>query len=239
MTPYICDPETLRRAGAGDREAMEQVVSTNLGLVKSIAVRFVGRGVELEDLIQIGTIGMIKAIRGFLPDKECKFTTYAVPLIMGEIRRFLRDDGWIKISRDTKALAVAIFRFTEEYEKKEGKSPSLDLICSELGVSEEKAAMALSSARPALSLYEEDEATGFSPEKVIGEDNIEDAIGKIALREAVAALPEEERKLIELRYFKSLTQSQTARFLGCTQVKVSREEKRILRKMREEFFSAS
>ncbi len=239
MTPYINDPETLLLAKEGDREAMEKIVSTNLGLVKSIALRFTGRGVELEDLIQIGTMGMIKAIRGFLPEKDCKFTTYAVPLIMGEIKRFLRDDGWIKISRETKSLAASIFRFTEEYEKKEGKSPTLDLICSALAVSEEKAVMALESARPALSLYEEDEATGFSPEKIIGEDNIEEALGKIALREAVAALPKNERMLIELRYFKSLTQAQTARFLGCTQVKVSREEKRILKKMREEFFSAS
>lgn len=239
MTPFINDPDTLRLAKEGDQEAMEKIVSTNLGLVKSIAIRFVGRGAELEDLIQIGTIGMIKAVRGFLPDKECKFTTYAVPLICGEIKRFLRDDGWIKISRDTKALAAAIFRFTEEYEKKEGKSPALDLICTSLGVSEEKAVLALESARPALSLYEEDENTGFSPEKIIGEDNIEDAIGKIALREAVQALPEKERLLIELRYFKSLTQSQTAEFLGCTQVRVSREEKRILKKMRDEFFSAS
>lgn len=239
MTPYISDPETLRLAKEGDQSAMEEIVSSNLGLVKSIALRFLGRGVDAEDLIQIGTIGMIKAIRGFLPDKECKFTTYAVPLIMGEIKRFLRDDGWIKISRDTKALAAAIFRFTEEYEKKEGKSPTLDVICSSLHASEEKVALALSSARPALSLYEEDENTGFSPEKIIGEDNIEDAIGKIALREAVAALPKEERALIELRYFKSLTQAQTALILGCTQVKVSREEKRILKKMREEFFSSS
>ena len=108
---YVCDPQTLSLAKSGDEEAKRLVVETNLGLVKSIALRFTGRGVELEDLIQIGTVGMLKAILGFDPDKECRFTTYAVPLIMGEIRRFLRDDGWIKISRETKTCAAKIFRF--------------------------------------------------------------------------------------------------------------------------------
>ena len=123
MPDYISDPETLLSAQNGDEKAMERIVSTNLGLVKSIAMRFVGRGVEAEDLIQIGTVGMIKAIRGFQVEKECKFTTYAVPLIMGEIKRFLRDDGWIKISRETRANGAKIFRFTEEYEKKRGEKP--------------------------------------------------------------------------------------------------------------------
>jgi len=235
MNPYINDPETISRAKDGDEHAMEQVVSTNLGLVKGIALRFVGRGAELEDLIQIGTIGMIKAILGFDPERECRFTTYAVPLITGEIKRFLRDDGWIKISRETKQNAVRIFRFIEEYEKKEGVSPTMECICQQTGLEEEKVVFAMESARPALSLYEEDENTGFSPEKIVGEDNIEEAIGKIALREAVESLPEMERKLILLRYFKFLTQEQTARILGMTQVKVSREEKRILKKLREYF----
>lgn len=237
MPEYINDPDTLLAAKNGDAYAMEQVVSSNLGLVKSIALRFVGRGVETEDLIQIGTVGMIKAIRGFQREKECRFTTYAVPHIMGEIKRFLRDDGWIKISRETKANAARIFRFTEEYEKKEGKSPTMEIICAALDLTEEKAVMALDASRPALSLYEEDENTGFSPEKIIGEDNIEKAIGTLALREAVDALPQGERNLIRLRYFKGLTQEQTARLLGLSQVKVSREEKRILKKMREEFYS--
>ncbi len=234
---YVCDPETLSLAKSGDEEAKRLVVETNLGLVKSIALRFTGRGVELEDLIQIGTVGMLKAILGFDPDKECRFTTYAVPLIMGEIRRFLRDDGWIKISRETKSNAVKIFRFTEEYEKKNGVSPTLETVCRETGLSEEKVALALESSRPALSLYESDEETGFSPEKVIGEDNIEKASLSIALRELVFSLPEEEKKLIVLRYFKGLTQEQTARMLGMSQVKVSREEKRILGKLRKNFYS--
>ena len=234
---YVCDPQTLSLAKSGDEEAKRLVVETNLGLVKSIALRFTGRGVELEDLIQIGTVGMLKAILGFDPDKECRFTTYAVPLIMGEIRRFLRDDGWIKISRETKTCAAKIFRFTEEYEKKNGTSPTMETLCFETGLSEEKVVLALESARPALSLYESDEETGFSPEKIIGEDNIEKAALSIALREVVDALPEEERKLIVLRYFKNLTQQQTARMLGISQVKVSREEKRILGKMRQNFYS--
>ena len=239
MSAHICDPGTLLAAQNGDEQAMEAVVSSNLGLVKSIALRFAGRGVETEDLIQIGTLGMIKAIRGFQADKECKFTTYAVPLILGEIKRFLRDDGWIKISRDTRTNGAKIFRFTEEYEKKEGKSPTMEVICSALELSEEKVVLALEASRPALSLYAEDENTGFSPEKIVGEDNIERLTDTLALREAVAALPKREGNLIRLRYFHNLTQEQTARLLGMTQVKVSREEKRILKKMREEFFSAS
>ncbi|MBQ3076174.1 MAG: sigma-70 family RNA polymerase sigma factor [Clostridia bacterium] len=233
MPDYISDPETLLAAQKGDERAMEQVVSSNLGLVKSIALRFTGRGVETEDLIQIGTLGMIKAIRGFQVEKECKFTTYAVPLIMGEIKRFLRDDGWIKISRETRTNGAKIFRFTEEYEKKEGKSPTMEIICAALELSEEKVVLALEASRPALSLYAEDENTGFSPEKIIGEDNIERITTTLALREAVSALPEKEGALIRLRYFHSLTQEQTARMLGMTQVKVSREEKKILKKMRE------
>lgn len=239
MTPYINDTKSLLLAAAGDQDAMEKVILSNMGLVKSIALRFTGRGAEMEDLVQIGTVGMIKAVKGFCPDKGCQFTTYAVPLIMGEIKRFLRDDGWIKISREIKSDAARIFRFTEEYEKREGKSPTMEEICAALSLSEEKVVLALESARPALSLYEEDEDTGFSVEKMVGEDNMEEVANKIALQEAVRALPQKEKRLIELRYFKSLTQQQTARVLGLSQVKVSREEKRILKKMREEFFSAS
>lgn len=239
MPDYISDPETLLSAQNGDEKAMERIVSTNLGLVKSIAMRFVGRGVEAEDLIQIGTVGMIKAIRGFQVEKECKFTTYAVPLIMGEIKRFLRDDGWIKISRETRANGAKIFRFTEEYEKKEGKSPTMETICSALDLSEDKVVLALEASRPALSLYAEDESTGFSPEKIVGEDNIEKLTDTLALREAIKSLPKSEGKLITLRYFHNLTQEQIARLLGMTQVKVSREEKRILQKLRSLFISAS
>ena len=232
MTDYVSDPETLLAARDGDACAMERVVSSNLGLVKSIALRFVGMGVEIEDLIQIGTVGMIKAIHGFQVEKECKFTTYAVPMILGEIKRFLRDDGWIKISRETRTNGAKIFRFTEDYEKKEGKSPTMEIICTALELPEDKVVLALEAARPALSLYAEDENTGFSPEKIVGEDNIEKITDTLALQEAVAALPCEEGKLISLRYFHNLTQEQTARILGMTQVKVSREEKRILKKMR-------
>ena len=239
MPEYITDPETLLAAKNGDEEAMERVVSSNLGLVKSIALRFTGRGVEAEDLIQIGSLGMIKAIRGFQAEKECKFTTYAVPLIMGEIKRFLRDDGWIKISRETRANGARIFRFTEDYEKKEGKSPTMETICAALELPEDKVVLAMEASRPALSLYAEDENTGFSPEKIVVEDNIEKITDTLALREAVKALPAPEGKLIALRYFHNLTQEQTARLLGMTQVKVSREEKRVLQKLRTHFFSAS
>lgn len=232
---HVNDPETMSLAAGGDPEAMERVVTSNLGLVKSIALRFAGRGVELEDLIQIGTVGMIKAVLGFDPERECRFTTFAVPHIMGEIKRFFRDDGWIKIGRETKQNAAKIFRFTEEYEKKNGFSPTLEIICKETGLDGEKVVFAMESARPALSLYEEDESTGFSPEKVIGEDSMESVVGKIAVEQAVGKLPDLERRIILLRYYKNLTQEQTARVLGLSQVKISREEKRIIGKLRKEF----
>ena len=166
------------------------------------------------------------------------FTAFG-PYILGEIRRHFRDDGWIKVSRDTRADAARIFRFTEEYEKREGKSPTMEEICASLHLSEERAVFAMESARPALSLNAQDEETGFSPEAILGEDPTEKITGVIALHEAVKALPPEERKLIVLRYFRFLTQEETARRLGLSQVKVSREEKRILKKMRENYFSAS
>ena len=232
---YVNDPETLRLAVAGRKDAMEQVVCTNLGLVKSIALRFVGRGVELEDLIQIGTVGMIKAIRGFDPEKECRFTTYAVPLIMGEIKRFLRDDGPLKVGREIKRNGHRIRVFCEEYEKKTGQAPTVEIICRETGLTEEDAVLAMEASRPTVSLFSGEEEGGVSLLDTVGEDSMEKAVMGIALREAVTALPEEERKLICLRYFKSLTQAQTARILGMTQVKVSREEKRIIGKLRASF----
>lgn len=234
-TSYVNDADSIRRAKAGDACAMEEVVTTNLGLVKSIALRFVGRGAELEDLIQIGTIGMIRAVLGFDVERECRFTTYAVPMIAGEIKRFLRSDGWIKIGREAKQNAVTIFRFIEEYEKKNGATPTMDIICHATGLDEEKAVFAMEASRPALSLYDEDEETGFSPEKIVGEDKTDQVIGKIAVGQMLTHLAREERALIEMRYFKGMTQEQTARVLHCTQVKVSREEKRILAKLRKEF----
>ncbi len=232
MTPYVNDSETLSRAKNGDKGALEQIVSTNLGLVKSIAARFVGRGCEFEDLMQLGTIGMIKAVYGFEAEKNCRFTTYAVPLIYGEIKRFLRDDGWIKISREAKKQAADIFRFSEEYEKKHGAAPTLQEIGAALGLGEEEMVFAMEASRPQISLYEKDEETGFSPENIIGNDPIEDEVTRLALKEALDTLLPEERKLITLRYEKYLTQEQTARILGVTQVKVSREEKKILQKLR-------
>ncbi len=232
---YINDPETLQAAKSGDETALDTIIRTNLGLVKSLALRHLGRGAELEDLIQIGLIGMIKAVRGFDPEKNCRFTTYAVPLIAGEIKRFLRDDGWIKISREAKQNAARILRFSEEYEKKHGAAPGTGEIAAGLGLTEEEIVFALDASRPQLSLYEKDEETGFSPENAVGEDPFEREIDRLALREAVARLAEPERLLLRLRYEKSLTQEQTARFLGWTQVKVSREEKKILAKLRERF----
>lgn len=234
---YPNDPDTILRAKGGGQEEMTRLVCDNMGLVKSIALRFLGRGVELEDLIQIGTVGMLRAIQGFDPDRACQFTTYAVPMITGEIKRYLRSDGWIKVGREAKRNAAVIFRFIEEYEKKTGASPPMETVCRETGISEEKAVFAMAASRPAVSLDGEDEETGFSPLQMVGADETEAVVGRLALREAVARLEERERAILHLRYDKNLTQQQTARVLGLSQVKVSREEKKILQKLRAEMCS--
>ena len=211
---------------------MTRVIESNLGLVKSVARRFTGRGCDWEDLVQLGTVGMIRAVRGYDPARGCQFTTFAVPHIAGEIRRFLRDDGWIKIGREARENARRIHAFCRDREAATGREPTLMEIGEALGLDEEKIAFALEASRPALSLNAEDPETGFSPEKSAGADNVEEAAGRLMLRELVDALPPEERRIIRCRYYRGLTQSRTAEILGLSQVKVSREEKKILAKLR-------
>ncbi len=160
---YINDPETLLAAKSGDETALDTIIRTNLGLVKSLALRHLGRGAELEDLIQIGLIGMIKAVRGFDPEKNCRFTTYAVPLIAGEIKRFLHDDGWIKISREAKQNAARILRFSEEYEKKHGAAPGTGEIAAALRLSEEEIVFALDASRPSFPFMKKTRKRAFLP----------------------------------------------------------------------------
>ena len=232
---YVGDVESIRAAQEGDEAALERILLSNLGLVKSIAARFVGRGAEWEDLVQIGSVGLVKAIRGWQEDKNCRLTTYAVPLIVGEIKRYLRDDGPIKIARELKRDAVTVKNFCEAYEKEYGTSAKTTDICRETGLSEERVALALEAARPLLRFGEEEGEV--SPEKVGTVDSIGDRVDAIALSQAMETLSPEEKTIIRLRYEKNLTQEKTARLIGLTQVKVSREEKRILKKLREAFFS--
>lgn len=221
----------LAEVRAGNGEAVEELVRLNIGLVNSIAIRFLGRGCELEDLVQIGCIGLLKAIRTFDESRECSLSTYAVPLIFGEIRRFLRDDGMIKVSRGQKRLGACLAAERERCITESGREPSISELAERCGVSPEEAASALTASAPVSSLSDlifssEDSPTYEST--LCDEEETSRTLERIALGAAIEKLPEIRRKIVYLRYFRDLSQQKTARILGLTQVKVSREERKIL-----------
>ena len=226
----------LERYAAGDTSAEDELVRRNSGLVNGIAHRFRGRGAEFEDLVQIGTIGMLKAIRSFDISRGNAFSTYAVPLIIGEIRRFLRDDGMVKVSRIQKRTGAALMHAREKYISEYGTEPRLEELAETVGVSPEEAAAALDSASPVRSLSEAIGDDDFSLEDVLPspDDELGKMLEKIALREMISTLPPLWKKIILLRYYRDMTQQQVADRLGLTQVKVSREEKKIMAFMREQ-----
>ncbi|HPE94601.1 MAG TPA: sigma-70 family RNA polymerase sigma factor [Bacillota bacterium] len=221
----------LGRAREGDGEALRQVCENNMGLVRTVAFAFRERGTELEDLIQIGTIGLIKAIRGYDPSYGTVFSTYAVPLIMGEIKKFIRDDGPVKVSRRIKHDARMILHFREKYASANDGEPTVQEICEQCGLSEEDAVTALDAASPLLSFDAEYGDTSL--ENLVGSDNIEKMLDKMALRQAVNALEPTERRIILLRYFRSMTQTKVAQMLGVSQVKISRCEKKAIEHLRD------
>jgi len=232
---YDKNPDLIRRYRAGDSEAGEEIVILNKPLVCSIAARFASRGVDAEDLIATGNIGLVKAINTFDFSRECAFSTYAVPLIFGEIRRFLRDDGMIKVSREEKKLS-AIVSAERERRQARGESTSISEVAKALGISPEDAASALSAGAPIRSLdenaYLDDDSVSLGS-TIFDEDEEEREFDKLSLNLAIEKLGEWQRKLIVLRYFKDLSQMETAKCLGVTQVKISREEKKILKILRE------
>jgi RNA polymerase sporulation-specific sigma factor len=226
----------LEKAKEGDREAMAEMMDKNAGLVRGIANRFRGRGVEYEDLIQIGSIGMLKAIRSFDTDRGTQFSTYAVPLIIGEIRRYLRDDGLVKVGRRQKKLGASLLSEREKFLTEHGREPQLHELAEIFQISDGEAAMALEALSPVRSLNESlgEEDSDFSLENLIpAEDMIERRTDQIALYEVVSSLPETWRKILFLRYFRECSQQATAEALGLTQVKISREEKKIFAFLKE------
>ncbi len=234
---YSENAELLRRASEGDEGATEELVMLNMGLVRSIALRFRDRGVELEDLIQIGTIGMLRAIRSFDSSRGTVFSTYAVPLIIGEIRRYLRDDGLIKVSRQYKRTGIRLMNLKNRIMVEEGREATLAELARECGISLSEAAVALDSMCPVASLSETvygDE--GSTLENVIPSDDQE--LGRlsdsIALSQAISRMPPIWQKIVLLRYYRDMTQQQTAAALGLSQVKISREEKKIFSFLRSE-----
>lgn len=226
----------LERSRAGDEAATEALLLANAGLVRNIVARFEGRGVDREDLIQIGSIGLLKAIRTFDPARGCTLSTYAVPLIFGEIRRHLRDEGPIKVSRTQKRLAA---RLAQERDRaiKRGEEPRLSELAATCGVSTAEAAVALDAVAPVRSLsetlYGEEDGPTLD-DAIADEEAAERSFMHLALAMSIDKLPPLRRKIVLLRYWRDLSQQQTADLLGLTQVKVSREEKKILAFLREE-----
>lgn len=226
----------LEKLKNGSKEALSDLVSANMGLIKSVALRFMGRGAELEDLIQIGSIGMIKAARSFDFSYNTEFSTYAVPLIIGEIRRFLRDDGQIKVSRGIKRKGIEVMRRKEELSKSLGREPTVGELSSSLSMSGEEITYVLEAVSPIHSLSESVGGDGsLTLEGLLGErDNAIDKLtDRIALRQAVASLDITSQRILQLRYVRELSQQQTGQILGLSQVKVSREEKKIMQRLKE------
>lgn len=214
------------------------MVEENLGLVFTIVKRFAGRGTEMEDLFQIGSIGLLKAIDHFDLSFDVKFSTYAVPMITGEIKRFLRDDGMLKVSRSLKETAHKAAAARESLEKKLGREPTMTELSGEIGISREEIVLAMEAAADVESLhkpvYQGDGTAIFLEDRIEEKDSMDDRVlDRMVLREVLEKLEPEERLVITMRYFKDKTQAQVAQILGRTQVQISRMEKRILKKMRD------
>ena len=224
----------IRAAQAGEAAALDQIVRENAGLVWSIARRFFGRGVEPDDLYQLGSMGFLKAVYGYDEAYGTEFSTYAVPKIAGEIRRFLRDDGAVKVSRTLKEQACLIAQRRTELEQILGREPTVSELGEALGLTPEEVAMAEQAAVPAESLQRESGEHGFSLEQMLSDpDAGERMLEHIALRAAIAELPERERNVIALRFYRGLTQQKCAALLHISQVQVSRLERKAIARLRE------
>lgn len=232
------DNNSIKKAQEGDKFEMERLIRQNSGLIWSIVKRFSGRGFELEDLYQIGCVGFIKSIKRFDTSFDVKLSTYTVPYVLGEIKRHIRDNGAIKVSRSIKELQVKIKQLQEEYKSKNEEDITIEELSKKLKISKEDIAIALEASRPVESIdntykSEKGEKSISLIEKISTEDNYEDIItNKIALKDAISKLEPKDRKIIMLRFFKEKTQSEVAKILGVSQVQVSRAEKKILQKMK-------
>lgn len=227
----------IRQAKEGDMEARSRLVEENVGLIWSVVRRFQGRGYDSEDLFQIGSIGLLKCIDHFDLSRDVKFSTYAVPLIMGEIKRFLRDDGMVKVSRSLKEIHYKVKQEKELYQKEYHREPTLQEISVTLQIDEADILMAMESGQEISSLhqviYQSDGDEIHLEDKIEKQtDEIEEAVNRMYISQLLSHLNEQEKKLIEMRYFENKTQTAVAQVLGISQVQVSRLEKKILEKLR-------
>lgn len=224
----------IAQSQAGEKAAAEQLVEENSGLIWSVARRFLGRGVEADDLYQLGCLGFLKAIEGFDLEYGTQFSTYAVPKIAGEIRRFLRDDGAVKVSRSLKEQAATIKSTRNRLTTALGREPTVLEISRQTGFSPEEIALAETATAATESIQRETGEEGFSLENILTDTESEERmVEKIALRQAIEALPEREKMVVKLRYFHSLTQQRVAKVMNVSQVQVSRIEKKALALLRE------
>ncbi len=229
--------EYIRKAKAGDSEAKEALVTHNVSLVKCIVKRYLGKGVEYDDLFQIACMGFLKAIAGFDESFGVKFSTYAVPMIAGEIKRFMRDDGSVKVSRAMKQTAKEINLFIEEYVLKNSVQPTVAVIAQRFGMDEAETVFVMGSSKMPLSLYGGSEFKDGKERELIetlpAHDDQEEMLDKMLLKGAIESLSERDKKIIVLRYFRDMTQSEVAEKIGVSQVQVSRIESRIIKEFRE------
>lgn len=232
--------ELIAKAHQGDKEARDQMVLDNVGLVWSIVRRFQGRGYEMEDLFQIGSIGLLKAVDKFDLSYDVKFSTYAVPMILGEVKRFLRDDGMIKVSRSIKEMAMRVKTVRENLCFSMGREPTIEEIATEVGASKEEVAISIEAGAEVESLYktvnQNDENSLCLMDKIEDQDESQEKLfNHMVLEKLIGQLGEKEREIILRRYYKNQTQTQVAEALDISQVQVSRLEKKILKQMREQF----
>ncbi len=230
----------IKLAQNGDEKAIETIIETNSGLIWSVVKRFLNRGYEADDLFQIGSIGLLKCIKKFDINYEVKFSTYAVPMIMGEIKRFLRDDGLIKVSRPLKEIATKAKYMRDVLTKKNNEEPTINELAIAIDVSIEDLVLALDADREVESLYstvyQNDGKSVYLIDKLeLKNDNQDKIVDNIVLKDIIENLDPREKQIITLRYFEDKTQSQVAKLIGVSQVQVSRIEKKVLTKIREKF----
>lgn len=233
MSGYTTE-ELIRQSQSGDRQATDTLLSGNMGLIWSVARRFFGRGVDGDDLYQLGCLGFLKAIEGFDPAYGTQFSTYAVPKIAGEIRRFLRDDGTVKVSRGLKEQSSAIKTVRSRLAAELNREPTINEISAEVGLTPEEIALAETATAATESIQRECGEDGFTLEDILADSGTEESmLERLALRQAIEKLPEREAMVIRLRYYHDLTQEKVAKILAVSQVQVSRIEKKAISHLRE------
>lgn len=227
----------IEAAKGGDSQASEKLITENMPLIKSVVRRYSGKSVEYEDLIQLGSMGLLKAILNFDSSYGVRFSTYAVPMIAGEIKRFIRDDGVVKVSRALKVLAYNMSKYIETFNQENNREPTVVELSEKFNIDKEEVVFALDSTRYPLSLYDksDDENNLSLIDKISINYDDDEAIDKIILFELIKQLPVRDKKIIMLRYFRDKTQSEVAEILGVSQVQISRLENKIITRLKENF----